>query len=70
MRITCRYDEASHKNHCINVEDGKIDYTIDDGGIDTGRDPIYCPCDEMKVTEVKGVVFTRTLHSKNMYKRK
>ena len=55
MRITCRYDEASHKNHCVNVADGKIDYPIDDGGIDTGRDPIYCPCDEMKVTAIKGV---------------
>ena len=55
MRITCRYDEASHKKHCINVADGKIDYPIDDGGKDTGRDPIYCPCDEMKVTAVKGV---------------
>ena len=55
MRITCRYDEASHKKHCIDVADGKVDYPIDDGGKDTGRDPIYCPCDEMKVTAIKGV---------------
>lgn len=55
MRITCRYDEASHKKHCINVADGKIDYPIDDGGKDQGQDPIYCPCDEMKVTAIKGI---------------
>lgn len=55
MRITCRYDEASHRKHCVNVADGKIDYPIDDGGIDTGRDPIYCPCDEMRVTAIKGI---------------
>lgn len=55
MRITCRYDEASHKKHNTNVADGNIDYPIDDGGIDTGRDPIYCPCDEMRVTAIRGV---------------
>jgi len=55
MRITCRYDEGSHRNHSVNVTDGKIDYPIDDGGKDVGRDPIYCPCDEMKVTAIKGV---------------
>lgn len=55
MRITCRYDEASHKKHNTNVVDGNIDYPIDDGGKDTGRDPIYCPCDEMKVTAIRGV---------------
>lgn len=55
MRITCRYDEGSHRNHCINVTDGLIDYPIDDAGKDTGRDPIYCPCDEMKVTNIQGV---------------
>ena len=55
MRITCRYDEASHRKHCVNVADGKVDYPIDDGGKDAGRDPIYCPCDEMKVTAIKGI---------------
>ena len=55
MRITCRYDEASPRKHCINVSDGLVDYPIDDGGKDTGRDPIYCPCDEMKVTAIRGV---------------
>ena len=55
MRITCRYDEFSHKKHNVGVADGNIDYPIDDGGIDTGRDPIYCPCNEMKVTAIRGV---------------
>ena len=55
MRITCRYDEGSHKGHNTNVTDGNIDYPIDDGGIDTGKDAIYCPCDEMKITAIRGV---------------
>ena len=25
MRITCRYDEGAHKNHNINVTDGKVE---------------------------------------------
>lgn len=55
MRITCRYDEGSHAKHNINVTDGNIDYPIDDAGRDTGRDPVYCPCDEMRVTQIRGV---------------
>ena len=55
MRITCRYDEGSHKKHNTNVTDNKVDYPIDDAGLDTGRDPIYCPCDEMKVVAIKGI---------------
>lgn len=54
MRITCRYDEGSHKNHNINTTNYK-DYPIDDAGIDTGKDPIYCPCDEMKVVAIRGI---------------
>ena len=54
MRITCRYDEGSHKGHNVNVTDYK-DYPIDDAGIDTGCDPIYCPCDEMKVVAIRGL---------------
>lgn len=55
MRITCRYDEYSHAKHNIKVADGNIDYPIDDGGKDTGKDAIYCPCDEMIVTNIRGV---------------
>mgnify|MGYP004524721685 FL=1 len=55
MRITCRYDEGSHKNHNVNVKDNIVDYPIDDGGIDSGKDAIYCPCDEMRSTAIRGV---------------
>lgn len=55
MRITQSYNgTTSHKLHWYNSKNYK-DYPIDDGGRDTGRDGIYCPCDEMIVTEIKGV---------------
>lgn len=53
IRITQNYtDTYSHLKHNTGYPK---DYPIDDGGVDTGRDPIYCPCDEMKVTAIKGV---------------
>lgn len=63
MRITCRYDQGSHKNHSYNITDDKVDYPIDDGGKDSGIDPIYCPCDEMKVTRVMGVGTTKATNT-------
>lgn len=63
MRITCRYDEGSHRAHNVSVSDGKVDYPIDAAGIDTGRDPIYCPCDEMKITMIKGVGVSHTTNT-------
>ena len=55
MRITQSYNGTiSHKLHWYNAKDYK-DYPIDDGGKDKTRDGIYCPCDEMKVTRIKGV---------------
>ena len=55
MRITQSYSgTASHKLHWYNSKNYK-DYPIDDGGRDSGRDGIYCPCDEMVVTQIKGV---------------
>ena len=46
MRITQSYSgTASHKLHWYNSKNYK-DYPIDDGGRDSGRDGIYCPCDE------------------------
>lgn len=63
MRVTCRYDQGSHKNHSYNITDGKVDYPIDDGGKDTGKDPIYCPCDEMRVTRIMGVGTTMTTNT-------
>ncbi len=54
MRITQTYDEStSHRKHWDGAS--VKDYPIDDGGKDTGKDPIYCPCDEMVVTAIRGV---------------
>lgn len=55
MRITQSYHgETSHRLHWYQANDYR-DYPIDDGGLDSGRDPIYCPCDEMKVTAIRGL---------------
>ena len=55
MRITQSYTGTySHTRSWKNSKDYK-DYPIDDGGKDGGREGIYCPCDEMKVTAIKGV---------------
>lgn len=55
MRITQNYNSnVSHKLHWYNSKDYK-DYPIDDGGANTSREGIYCPCDEMRVTAIKGV---------------
>ena len=55
MRITQNYSgNTSHKLHWYNSKNYK-DYPIDDGGKDGGREGIYCPCDEMRVTAIKGV---------------
>jgi len=52
MRITQTYlGSTSHLKHTTGYPK---DYPIDDAGKDTGRDPIYCPCDEMVVTAIKG----------------
>ena len=63
MRITCNYQCGSHKNHNTNVLDNNIDYPIDDAGIDTGKDPIYCPCDEMKITAIRGIGDSNTTNT-------
>lgn len=53
MRITQTYDgSTSHKPHTLG---NPKDYPIDEGGKDSGRDPIYCPCDEMKITAIRGI---------------
>lgn len=53
MRITQSYTgTASHKPHCTGTPK---DYPIDDGGADSGRDYMYCPCDEMVVRRIYGV---------------
>ena len=53
MRITQSYKgKTSHYPHTVGKPK---DYPIDEGGKDTGKDTIYCPCDEMKVMRVFGV---------------
>jgi hypothetical protein len=53
MRITQNYKgKTSHYPHTAG---SPKDYPIDEGGKDTGKDTIYCPCDEMKVVRVYGV---------------
>ncbi len=53
MRITQTYlGETSHLPHTTGTPK---DYPIDEGGADTGRDWLFCPCDEMIVKRIYGV---------------
>lgn len=53
MRITQNYKgKTSHYPHTMG---SPKDYPIDEGGKDTGKDPLYCPCDEMIVRRIFGV---------------
>lgn len=53
MRVTQSYTgTTSHLPHTTGFPK---DYPIDEGCSDTGRDYIYCPCDEMKVKRIYGV---------------
>lgn len=53
MRITQNYlGKTSHYPHTAGYPE---DYPIDEGGKDTGKDKIYCPCDKMKVRRIYGV---------------
>lgn len=53
MRITQNYKgKTSHKPHTTGTPK---DYPIDEGCSDTGKDYIYCPCDEMKIRRIYGV---------------
>jgi len=55
MRITqSYYGDASHRRHWDGVSDYS-DYPIDDGGLNSTREAIYCPCDEMRVTAIRGL---------------
>ena len=52
MRITQNYlGTTSHYPHTTgNIKD----YPIDEAGKDAGRDPFYCPCDELKIVKIYG----------------
>lgn len=53
MRITQNYlGSTSHREHTTG---SPKDYPIDEAGKDTGRDEVYCPCDEMRITAIKGI---------------
>ncbi len=52
MRITQNYNgTTSHKPH---TQGNYKDYPIDDGGKDTSREGVYCPCDEIKIVRIYG----------------
>lgn len=52
MRITQNYKgTTSHKPH---TQGNYKDYPIDDGGKDTSREGVYCPCDEIKIVRLYG----------------
>lgn len=53
MNITQNYlGRTSHLPHTTGSPKG---YPIDEAGEDTGRDYMYCPCDEMMVRKIYGV---------------
>lgn len=53
MRITQSYNgKTSHYPHTTGTPK---DYPLDEGGADGGRDPFYCPCDEMEIARIYGV---------------
>ncbi len=53
MRITQTYlGTVSHYPHTTGTP---TDYPIDEACSDSGREWLYCPCDEMKLTRIYGV---------------
>lgn len=53
LRITQSYNGTySHKHHTYGKP---VDFPIDVGGADGGRDWVYCPCDAMKIVRIYGV---------------
>lgn len=53
MRITQRYDGST--SHLPHMTGEPMEYATDEGGVDAGRDWLYCPCDEMKIVRIYGV---------------
>ena len=53
MNVTQTYlGKTSHYPHTTGTPK---DYPIDIAGADSGRSAVFCPCDEMKITAIKGV---------------
>ena len=58
MKITQTYDGGySHFNSSHGTP---RDYPIDEAGKDSGREYFYCPCDEMVVKKIYGIVTGKT----------
>lgn len=53
MRITQSCSGTT--SHLPHVKGYPSDYPIDEGGEDTERSYMYCPCDEMKIVRIYGV---------------
>lgn len=53
MRITQRYDGTT--SHLPHMTGTPKEYALDEGGVDAGRDWLFCPCDEMKIVRIYGV---------------
>jgi len=53
MRITQTY--LGRTSHYPHTQGTKRDYPLDEGGQDTGRDWMYCPCDEVVIKRIYGV---------------
>lgn len=52
MRITQNYNgTTSHKPHTTG---NYKDYPIDDGGKNTSKEGVYCPCDEIRIVRLYG----------------
>ena len=53
MNITQNYSNSY--SHAPHSQGSPADYPIDDACADSGRDYLYCPCDEVKVAHIYGV---------------
>lgn len=54
LGISQTYDGKTSHYNCSHGT--PADYPIDIAGKDTGREPFYCPCDEMEVVKIAGDV--------------
>ena len=53
LNVTQTY--AGKTSHLPHTTGTPKDYPVDLGGYDSGRDWVYCPCDEIKIVRIYGV---------------
>ena len=53
--LTVTQTYAGKTSHLPHTTGTPKDYPVDLGGYDSGRDWVYCPCDEMKIVRIYGV---------------